>query len=105
MAAIFLKKEFEAPLDNSPPNTGSIEFVGTAAEFRGQGVASQIFQHIFENTTYNNYIIKEVADTNTPAMNLYKKVGFEEYKRKPVPQKVAKKIGINNFLALKYVKK
>ena len=105
MAGIFLKKEFEAPFENSPPNTGSIEFVGTAPEFRGQGVASQIIQHIFENTTYNNYVIEEVADTNTPAMNLYKKLGFEEYKRKAIPQKVAKKIGINNFLSLKYVKK
>ena len=105
MAGILLKKEFEAPYENFPLNTGSVEFVGTAPEFRGQGVASQIIQHIFENTTYNNYVIEEVADTNTPAMNLYKKMGFEEYKRKAVPKKVAKKIGINNFLALKYVKK
>jgi ribosomal protein S18 acetylase RimI-like enzyme len=105
MAGIFLKKEFEAPYENFPPNTGSVEFVGTAHEFRGQGVASQIIRHIFENTTYNNYVIEEVADTNTPAMNLYKKMGFEEYKRKAVPQRVAKKIGINHFLALKYVKK
>ncbi|MCR2823164.1 GNAT family N-acetyltransferase [Lederbergia panacisoli] len=105
MAGIFLKKEFEAPFKNPPPNTGSIEFVGTAPEFRGQGVASQIIRHIIENTTYNNYVIEEVADTNIPAMNLYIKLGFEEYKRKAVPQKVAKKIGINHFLSLKYVKK
>lgn len=104
MARLFLKKEFETPYENFPPNTGSVEFVGTAPEFRGQGVASQILQYIFENTTYNNYVIEEVADTNIPAMNLYKKMGFEEYKRKAVPQKVAEKIGINNFLALKYVK-
>jgi hypothetical protein len=37
-------------------------------------------------------------------MNLYKKLGFEEYRRKPVPQKRAEKIGINNFIALKYIK-
>ncbi|WP_043934730.1 GNAT family N-acetyltransferase [Bacillus sp. EB01] len=105
MAGIFLKKEFEAPYENFPPNTGSVEFVGTAQKFRGQGVASQIIQHIIENTPYNDYVIEEVADTNTPAMRLYKKLGFEEYKRKPIPEKVAKKIGINNFLALKYVKR
>ncbi|MEC0348060.1 GNAT family N-acetyltransferase [Peribacillus frigoritolerans] len=104
MAGIFLKKEFEAPYENFPPNTGSVEFVGTAPEFRGQGVATQIIQHIIENTPYNDYVIEEVADTNTPAMRLYKKLGFEEYKRKPIPEKIAKKIGINNFLSLKYVK-
>lgn len=105
MAGMFLKKEFEAPYKNFPPNTGSIEFVGTAPEFRGQGVASQIIQHIIEHTPYNDYVIEEVADTNTPAMRLYKKLGFEEYKRKPLQEKIAKKIGINNFLSLKYVKR
>ncbi len=105
MAGIFLKKEFEAPFEEFPLNTGSIEFVGTASEFRGQGVASQIIKHIIENTPYNDYIIEEVADTNTSAMNLYNKLGFEEYKRKPLPEIRAKKIGINHFLSLKYVKK
>lgn len=105
LAGIFLKKEFEAPFESFPPNTGSIEFVGTAPEFRGQGVASQIIQHIFENTPYNDYVIEEVADTNTPAMNLYKKLGFEEYKRKSMPEKMARKNGINHLLSLKYVKK
>ncbi|WP_343032875.1 GNAT family N-acetyltransferase [Cytobacillus depressus] len=69
MAGILLKKEFEAPFEEFPPNTGSIEFVGTASEFRGQGVASQIIKHIIENTPYNDYVIEEVADTNTSAMN------------------------------------
>lgn len=105
MAWTFLKKEFETLNQNFPPNTGSIEFVGTSPEFRGEGVASQIIQYIIENTPYNDYVIDEVADTNTPAMNLYRKMGFEEYKRKPLPEKIAKKIGINHFLSLKYVKK
>ncbi len=105
LAGIFLKNEFEAPFEELPPNTGSIEFVGTASEFRGQGAASQIIKHIIENTPYNDYVIEEVADTNTPAINLYNKLGFEEYKRKSIPEMRAKKIGINHFLSLKYVKK
>ncbi|MGM1033687.1 MAG: GNAT family N-acetyltransferase [Bacillota bacterium] len=105
MAGIFLKREFEAPYENFPSNTGSIEFVGTAHEFKGQGVASQIIHHIFENTPYDDYVIEEVADTNIPAMKLYKKLGFEEYKRKPLPEKMSKKNGINHLLSLKYMKK
>ena len=101
IASIVLKKEFESLFKNPPLETGSIEFVGTAEAFRGQGIASQIIQYIIENTPYNEYIINEVADTNVPAMNLYKKLGFEEYKRIPIPPKRAKKIGINNFVALK----
>lgn len=105
MAGIFLKKEFEAPYENFPSDTGSIEFVGTATEFRGQGVASQIIQHIIENTPYNDYVIEEVADTNMPAMKLYEKLGFKEYKRKSMPEKMAQKNGINNLLSLKYIKR
>ena len=105
MAGIFLKKEFEAPYENFPPNTGSIEFVGTAPKFRGQGIASQIIEHIIENTPYNDFVIYEVADTNIPAMQLYEKLGFEEYRRKPMPEKMAKRNGINHLLSLKHVKK
>lgn len=105
MAGIFLKKEFEADLDLPPsPDAGSIEFVGTAAEFRGQGVASQLIHHILEHTAYQVYLIKEVADTNIPAMKLYHKLGFDEYKRRLIPAKQAKKIGINHMVSLKYTK-
>lgn len=99
-AGILLKKEFEALSEDFPPNTGSIEFVGTAYEFKGQGVASQIIQHIFENTPYNDYVIEEVADMNIPAMKLYKKLGFEEYKKKPLSEKMAKKTGINKIFTI-----
>lgn len=105
MAGVFLKKEFEAPYENFPPNSGSIEFVGTAPKFRGQGVASQIIKHIIEDTPYKDYVIEEVADTNIPAMRLYEKLGFKEYRRKTLPKKMAKKNGINNLVSLKYAKK
>ena len=105
LASIFLKKEFEAPYENFPENTGSIEFVGTARKFRGQGAASALIQYIIETTPYDNYLIEEVADNNIPAMKLYGKLGFKEYKRKVMPVSVAKKNGINNIISLKYVKK
>lgn len=105
IAGIALKKEFEAPYENLPLHTGSIEFVGTASKFRGQGAASQLIRHIIENTPYEDYVIDEVADTNRPAMRLYEKMGFEEYRRKPMPPKAAKKSGINNIVSLKYEKK
>ena len=104
VAGIVLKKEFESLFKNPPADTGSIEYVGTVSEFRGKGVASQIIKYIFDNTPYSEYLIEEVADTNIPAINLYKKIGFEEYKRIPVPQKNAKKIGINHFISLKLKK-
>lgn len=105
IAGLFLKKEFEVLYENISPNTGSIEFVGTAYEFRGQGVASHLIRYVLENTPYNNYVIEEVADTNTPALKLYEKLGFEEYKRKDISAGKAKKIGINHLVSLKYKRK
>ncbi len=61
-----------------------------------------ILRQILENTPYEQFLIEEVADTNIPAMKLYKKLGFQEYDRKPVPLKRAEKIGINHFILLKY---
>lgn len=102
LAGIFLKKEFERIVVHPLSGTaGSIEFVGTAAEFRGQGIASQLIRHILEHTPYETYLIEEVADTNTPAMKLYSKLGFKEYKRKQIPIKVARKIGVNYIVSLK----
>lgn len=104
IAGFILKKEFETPLENPSPDKCSIDFVGTAPEFKGQGVASLIIRHILENTPYKKYLIEEVADTNIPAMRLYEKMGFQEYKRKPFSQKRAKKIGINSLVSFRYVK-
>ena len=104
LAGVFLKKEFETHFVHPSADVGSIEFVGTAAEFRGQGVASQLIHHILENTQHEVYLIEEVADTNIPAMKLYHKLGFEEYKSRQIPIKQAKKIGINYLVSLRYSK-
>nr|WP_315851885.1 hypothetical protein [Brevibacillus brevis] len=54
-----------------------------------------IICNIMEGTPYEQFLIEEVADTNIPAMKIYQKLGFQEYKRKPVPLIRAEKIGIN----------
>ncbi|WP_028594277.1 GNAT family N-acetyltransferase [Paenibacillus assamensis] len=107
VAGFVLKKEFEATKaakDDADAVYGSIEFVGTAPECRGQGAASAIVRHMLDYAPFEQFFIEEVADTNTPAMNLYHKLGFQEYKRKSLPAKRAAKIGINHIVSLKYVK-
>jgi len=104
LAGLILKREFQVPFKNPVGDQCSIEFVGTALEFRGQGAASQVISYILESTPYKEYLIEEVADTNIPAMKLYEKLGFKEYKRKSLPRKQAENNGINHLLSLKYVK-
>lgn len=78
------------------PQTGSIEFVATAPEFRGKGAAYGLISHIIESTSYADYIL-EVADNNTSAVRLYDKLGFVEFKRTPAP----KQGGFKHFLYMK----
>ena len=98
-----LKHEFE---EKQYPFTieqdmGCIEFVATSSKYRGQGVASEIITHIFNNTPFTSYVL-EVADTNLNAVNLYTKLGFQEFKR--VKEEHSKQSGINYLVYMKYIK-
>ena len=67
------------------PQTGSIEFVATAPEHRGKGVASGLLAHVMEVSPFEEYVL-EVADNNPTAIRVYERLGFSEFMRKPAPK-------------------
>ncbi|MCL2198942.1 MAG: GNAT family N-acetyltransferase [Defluviitaleaceae bacterium] len=69
-------------------NTGSIEFVATSSTHRGKGIAEGLLSHIMEIEPFDEYVL-EVVDNNAPAIRLYEKLGFKEFKRTPSPSKNA----------------
>ena len=82
--------------------TASVEFVATSSKYVKRGVASTIMNHLFSLPAYKHYIL-EVADTNTNAVALYKKLGYKEVCRKEM--KLGKKYsGINYLVYMKYSK-
>ena len=82
--------------------TASVEFVATGTQYRKKGVTTTIINYLFALSEYNNYVL-EVADTNTNALELYKKLGFREVYRKAL--KFGKKYtGINYLVYMKYSK-
>ena len=92
-----LRKEFE---DKKYPFTitsdmQSIEFVATSSNCQRCGVASKIIQYIFENDSHTSFVL-EVADTNSKAVALYKKLGFKEITR--IKMKNSKQSGVDNLL-------
>jgi ribosomal protein S18 acetylase RimI-like enzyme len=80
------------------PRTGSIEFVATAPEFRGKGVAFALIEHVMQACGCAEYVL-EVADTNAAAVRLYERLGFNEFRR--VPEKHPKQSGLNFYVYLK----
>jgi ribosomal protein S18 acetylase RimI-like enzyme len=104
IAYVILKKEFEKkkyPFQMYG-NMGAIEFVATSVNYRGQGVAIELLTSIMNSTSYDEYVL-EVADTNTNAINLYKKLGFAEFLR--IPQKHSEKSGVNSLVYMKHVRR
>jgi len=99
-----LKKEFEdKPYPfKMQPTMGAIEFVATDSQHRGRGVATQIIQYLHAHTPYQTYVL-EVADTNTKAIKLYEKLGYQVFKK--VAETHPKQSGFNNYLYMKYTKK
>lgn len=66
--------------------------------------ASVVIQHMLDHLPYRNYLIEEVADTNVPAIRLYEKLGFTEYRRKPLSSMQARRSGINHMISLRLEK-
>jgi len=52
----------------------------TASRHRGKGIASSQIKHFLAKPEYNGFIL-EMADTNTTAVELYKRLGFVEFQR------------------------
>lgn len=92
-----MSKIFHAPLDYSDETT-YIEAVATSVAARGKGVATQLMNHVFEKLSYTSYVL-DVADTNTKAIRLYEKLGYQEFKR--MPAKFPKQMGFNYSVYMK----
>jgi ribosomal protein S18 acetylase RimI-like enzyme len=99
IGAVALKREFSSGVPDLADGAASIEFVGTASRFQGKGVATALITHLLALPQYREYVLETVSDINTPALNLYRKLGFVEYKR--VPVKHTKRTGISYYVSLK----
>ncbi|TWF79452.1 acetyltransferase (GNAT) family protein [Pseudonocardia hierapolitana] len=99
IGAIALKREFSGGVPDIADGAASIEVVGTASRFQGKGVATALITHFLALPQYREYVLETVSDINTPALNLYRKLGFVEYKR--VRVRHTKLSGISYYVSLK----
>lgn len=97
IAFYVLRKEFEALGKHGMPRFPEVSFVSVLKDYRRMGIGEKMIMHAIKDNPYKEYIL-EVTDNNTPAIKLYKKLGFEEYKRVPVKNK--KQAGFDNYLYL-----
>ncbi len=100
VAGEIMQNEFGTPHDFGP-DSGYIEFVGTAKCAQGKGVATALTKNIMETAPYKRLVL-EVADTNTVAIGLYTKLGFTEFER--VAEPASEQTGINHRIYMEYVR-
>lgn len=62
-------------------NEGYIDYITTAPQYRGKGIATQLIWYICENLPYTIYTL-DVKAKNTNAVKLYEKLGFVRTKEK-----------------------
>lgn len=103
IAHISFSREFEQPLSYARERMASLEFVATGLKFRGQGVASAIIRHLLDLPQYDEYVLDTIADINAPALHLYAKLGFTEFKRTRVHH--AKITGIGAYVGMRLVQR
>ncbi|MCD7732135.1 MAG: ribosomal protein S18-alanine N-acetyltransferase [Oscillospiraceae bacterium] len=56
-----------------------LDSLAVRADYRGQGVATELMKSAFDP---QKTVYLEVRESNLPAINLYKKLGFEEYAKR-----------------------
>ncbi|GAA0377495.1 GNAT family N-acetyltransferase [Bacillus horti] len=102
IANMVFKNQFQEFSGDVRNGAASVEFVATAREHRGKGVATAILNHLLTLPQYKEYILEGVADTNLAAIKLYEKLGYKEFKR--TKQKHTRISGINYYLSMIYIK-
>ncbi|WP_093152448.1 GNAT family N-acetyltransferase [Saccharopolyspora antimicrobica] len=100
-AGVMFQRMFTEALAEPREGTASIEFVASATRFRGKGAAKALLTHLLALPQYREYLLEEVSDINEPALRLYEKLGFREYKRKKVRH--TRWSGINHYVSLRLV--
>jgi ribosomal protein S18 acetylase RimI-like enzyme len=89
----------EAEVDE---RTGSIEAVATHVKYRKRGVASALLNHILASSIYDDHVL-EVVGSNTVALKLYHKLGFQEICRKK--RLLGRFFGVNSVVYMKRLKR
>lgn len=101
VATVVFRHEFQKLPTDPAPGRAFVGFVATAERFRGRGIATAIMEHLLAQPHYDEYVLEDIADSNTAAIRLYQKLGYQEFKR--VRVRHTKQAGINHYISMRLV--
>jgi len=101
MSYLIVRSQFLGAYDGARDGLAEIGFVTTAPQFQGRGVATALMRHVLALPEYEAYVLRDIKDTNAPALGLYAKLGFGELRRRPV--RFAKRAGFSAYISMDLV--
>lgn len=93
------RTHFQGSSPDPKPGRAEIGFVASASRFRGRGAAKAVLNHLLALPAYNEYTLEDIKDTNAPALGLYERVGFHEYKRRSASH--SRWSGFDSYVSMK----
>jgi ribosomal protein S18 acetylase RimI-like enzyme len=96
---LIVRSQFLGAYDDARHGLAEIGFVATAPEFQGRGVATTLMRHLLQLPEYAEYVLRDIKDTNAPALGLYGKLGFDEFRRRPI--RFAKRAGFSAYVSMR----
>ncbi|MDG4825912.1 GNAT family N-acetyltransferase [Asanoa sp. WMMD1127] len=94
-----IRTQFMRP--RPPDFPTEIGFVATAPAHQGRGVATALLRHLLALPGHREFVLEDIKDTNEPALSLYRKLGFAEYRRRRV--RFAGRAGFTHYVSMKRV--
>ncbi|MFC4127374.1 GNAT family N-acetyltransferase [Nocardia rhizosphaerae] len=78
-----VRSQFLGAYADARPGLAEIGFVTTAPQHQGKGVATALMEYLLQ-LPYDEFVLRDIKDTNAPALGLYRKLGFHESSTRPV---------------------
>lgn len=92
-----IRSQFMGTYSDAREGLTEIAFVTTAPRFQGKGVATALMRHVLELPS-DEFILRDIKDTNIPALRLYAKLGFTEVARRRI--RYAKRAGFSAYISM-----
>ncbi|WP_139417164.1 GNAT family N-acetyltransferase [Agromyces laixinhei] len=92
-----IRSQFMGADDGAREGLAEIGFVTTAPLHQGKGVATALMRDILE-LPYDEFVLRDIKNTNVAALGLYAKLGFIETRRRPV--RFAKRAGFSTYVSM-----
>ncbi|MEV0649614.1 GNAT family N-acetyltransferase [Phytomonospora sp. NPDC050363] len=95
---LVIRSQFMGAPDEARPGLAEIGFVATAPGQRGRGMATALMRHLLALPGFDEFVLRDIKDTNAAALGLYAKLGFTEYRRRPV--RFARRAGFTDYVSM-----